>query len=266
MRKKLVVLLLVGLVSLAVVPRVSSVSRFYYNDKEIEAIVTRDLEGQPGEYAVYIKRLDNDTMYALNKDFKFPTASLYKLVVMATAFQFEKDGKLSLDTPILGTNKYTVEEAMNRITAFSDNDSALMLTDMLRAGQTTDPLQEQAKALGMDSTDFSKELPETTAADIGLFFEKLYKGEVVSKAASDRLLEKLSKAELNDRIPAHLPAGTRVAHKTGELPYLRHDAGIVYLEGKPYVIVLMSQDLKMEDDGIELLAKISQDVYNYFVQ
>ncbi len=257
MRKKIVAIGLLGVVLFAL--RGSNVSSFNYNDTGLEKVVTEDLRDQPGEYAVYVKRLDTDTGFAFNKDHKFETASLYKLIVLATVFQFEKDGKLGLEDPLSST--YSVQEGMNRITTFSDNDSALMLTDMLRAGQEKDPLAEMAKSLGMESTDFSKELPETTAGDIGLFFEKLYHGEVVSKAASDRILDMLSKAESRDRIPAGVPDGVKIAHKTGELSSLRHDAGIVFLEGKPYVIVLMSQD-----GEVELLSKISKDVYNYWAK
>ncbi len=292
-RNKLAVvalLIIVGVVVLSKASKTSltwtSVYSFNFNDPSIGKVIEQDLQNQKGEYAVFVQDLtDSRKTYSFHGDQVFPTASLYKLVVMATAFQAIKDNKLTLDTPISSTKshldsvlgdsnssypdapasiEYSVGESMSRIAGFSDNYAAIMLTEKLRQGQSPDPIQQMARNLGMSHTDFNPEEPITTAEDIGLFFSKLYKGEVVSPEASQKLIDYLAKAEINDRIPAQLPQGLKIAHKTGEFPYLRHDAGIVYLEGKPYVIVMLSQKLEHEDDGIALQAKISKDVYDYF--
>jgi beta-lactamase class A len=96
------------------------------------------------------------------------------------------------------------------------------------------------------------------------YFKALYKGEIVSKTAADDILSILELSQLNNRIPDQLPEGTKVIHKTGELSKIRHDAGIVYLEGHPYIIILLSKDLLFEDDGIETLSNISKAVFDYF--
>jgi beta-lactamase class A len=55
-----------------------------------------------------------------------------------------------------------------------------------------------------------------------------------------------------------------VAHKSGQLPSLRHDAGIVYGPRGPYLLVVLTDDLADQDDAEAFLARLSRDVYGYF--
>lgn len=98
----------------------------------------------------------------------------------------------------------------------------------------------------------------------GFCLKKLYIGEIVSFESSEQIIALLEKAQSNDRIPAKLPKNIRIAHKTGELPQVRNDAGIVFLLGNPYLIVLMSKNVRGEDAAIENLAQVSKIVYDYY--
>ncbi|OGE23053.1 hypothetical protein A2688_03610 [Candidatus Daviesbacteria bacterium RIFCSPHIGHO2_01_FULL_38_8] len=268
--------------------------------KVIESIIEKAIDGQDGEYAFYIEDMIDGEQFGLNHEASFKTGSLYKLLLLAATLRAIEDGRLKMDT-VISSNKthlkevfggvdfgyeeaaedisYTVEEAINRIATNSDNFAAITLTEKVRGSLVSgDALQSQANDLGLENTYFGDDLPTTTAKDIGIFFKKLYRGEVVSQASSEKIIDVLSKSRINNRIPALLPGeieekiGTdsakkialKIAHKTAELPRLRHDAGIVFLSNRPYIIVMMSKELKYEDDGIELLAKISKDVFEYF--
>jgi len=68
---------------------------------------------------------------------------------------------------------------------------------------------------------------------------------------------------LNQKLPKYLPAGTGIAHKSGELDEYSHDTGIVYAPWGEYIIVALS---KSADPQIasETIAQISKDVYDYF--
>ena len=71
----------------------------------------------------------------------------------------------------------------------------------------------------------------------------------------------------NEIIPAKLPADVKVAHKTGYITGIQHDAGIVYLPGgKKYVLVLLSKNLENKDEGIAVMANVSAMVYRYFTK
>jgi beta-lactamase class A len=59
---------------------------------------------------------------------------------------------------------------------------------------------------------------------------------------SQQILEILHDQEFRSGIPAGLPANARVAHKTGEISTVAHDAGIVYLpRRKPYIIAILTE-------------------------
>src|SRR5207253_1497441 len=80
-------------------------------------------------------------------------------------------------------------------------------------------------------------------------------------AASERMLDLLSRQQHNDRLPVPLPLNIRLAHKTGELPKLRHDAGIVQAPGGAYVVVVMDEDAPTEAEARAAIVDISQAVY-----
>jgi beta-lactamase class A len=71
--------------------------------------------------------------------------------------------------------------------------------------------------------------------------------------------------EFNDRIPAGLPPGTRVAHKTGEITAVAHDAAIVYPAGRrwPYVLVVLTRGIREPAVSASLAADVSRLVYEH---
>jgi beta-lactamase class A len=72
----------------------------------------------------------------------------------------------------------------------------------------------------------------------------------------------LLRQEFNDEIPAGLPPGTRVAHKTGQITGHLHDAAIIYPSGRaPYVLVVLTRGIDDEKVARSLIADISRLVY-----
>ncbi len=105
---------------------------------------------------------------------------------------------------------------------------------------------------------------QVTANDLMLVFEKIARGEAVSPEASEAMVKILLDQKFNDIIPAQLPKDVKVAHKTGWITGLHHDSGIVMLpNGKKYVLVLLSKELKDEKAGVEALATVSKMIYDY---
>ncbi len=113
----------------------------------------------------------------------------------------------------------------------------------------------KAYAKGMNNT--------TTAYDMMLIFEQLAQGTLVDKQSSEGMIGVLRRQHFNSVIPALLPANVQVAHKTGGLPFIRHDAGIVFLpDGRKYVLVLLSSDVA-EEQTKKPLSMISKYFYDY---
>jgi len=105
---------------------------------------------------------------------------------------------------------------------------------------------------------------QVTANDLMLVFEKIARGEAVSPEASDAMINILLDQKFNTMIPAQLPKNVKVAHKTGWITGVHHDSGIVILpNGRKYVLILLSKELKDEEAGVKVLATVSKMIYDY---
>ena len=107
----------------------------------------------------------------------------------------------------------------------------------------------------------------TTARDLAALLVALERGDAASPAHTDSMRSILLRQEFNDRIPAGLPRGTRVAHKTGEITAVAHDAAIVYPSGgrAPYVLVVLTRGVRDTNASAALAADISRLVYEHAV-
>lgn len=244
----------------------------------LEETVEKSLLGTTGTYAVAIKNMKTGEMYLKNEDRQFEAASLYKLWTMLTVYDQIERGIIDENQELVSTAeelnekfdiatesaemkegeiKMTVKQATSRMITISHNYAALLLSSKIRLSN----VQLQMNKYGLIASRLNP--PRTTASDILNYYDKLYKGELVSKERSQEMLELLKLQQLNDRIPLYLPKKTEVAHKTGELGAVKHDAGIVFSEKGDYIIVLMSESSNPKA-AAEREAKISQAVYQYF--
>jgi len=90
----------------------------------------------------------------------------------------------------------------------------------------------------------------------------VFRGEFLSKTTRDQAIQILLKQRFTSMIPAGLPSHATVAHKTGEISTVCHDAGIVYLpEREPYIVAILTEVNSDSDGRRETVAKISQAVY-----
>jgi beta-lactamase class A len=116
-----------------------------------------------------------------------------------------------------------------------------------------------------DGKAFARGLNNTiTAHGLMTMFEKMAKGKTVNPVASKAMIDILLDQKFNDIIPAELPAAVKVAHKTGFITGVHHDSGIIFLpNGKKYVLVLLSKNLKDEKAAIKAMAHVSKLIYEF---
>lgn len=249
--------------------------------KEIEEIVSEELNGEKGTYSIVYKNLKNGDYYELNSDHIYESASLYKLFVMAKTYDAIEKGDLTHETVLSdtvqrlnerfdiaseeaemteGSFRMTVDTALEQMITISHNYSALLLSSKLKSSVIKSYIAEN----GFENTDFNSP-PKTTASDMLLFYEKLYKKELVTPERSDEMMDLLRRQELNDRIPKYLPKAVSVAHKTGELGGAKHDAGIVFSDKGDYILVMMS-DTNAPQHAAEVQARISENIYNLITE
>jgi beta-lactamase class A len=106
----------------------------------------------------------------------------------------------------------------------------------------------------------------TSAYDLMKIFEQIALGKAVSKDASQQMVNILLQQFYKDLIPAKLPEGTLVAHKTGWITGVHHDSGIIFLPGGgQLVLVLLSKKAIDESATKQMLATIARLVYDFYV-
>jgi beta-lactamase class A len=213
-------------------------------------------------------------LYTHDADERVIAASLYKLGVLAEAERRVDAGELGYTDAITiepedvtadgsfeeaGT-ELTLDEALEVMITISDNGAALALWRILGGANIDATLEKAGVAdfhVALDDTEDNWATPHA----IGTFFTLLAKRQLISGAASDRMLARLERQQISDRLPAQLPSGAVVAHKTGNLVGLAHDAGIIFTKSGPRVVVAMTWDA-FDEDAANFISSIGSLVYS----
>ena len=152
----------------------------------------------------------------------------------------------------LATNLLIEKVGAERVTRFMQ---ALGTNDLVIRRGLED---KKAYALGMNNS--------ATARSLMQVLVRLAKRSVVSPAASDEMIAILLQQHYNEGIPAQLPAGVSVAHKTGWIDKVYHDAAIVYPpQHTPYVVVILTSGLSEKDEAPALVAALSAAIYRQLI-
>ena len=102
----------------------------------------------------------------------------------------------------------------------------------------------------------------TTAAAFAMVLESIVRCTVALRATCDEMIEILAAQEFNEMIPAGLPPGTRVAHKTGWITGIQHDGGIIFPATRPpYVLVILTRGFEERERAARTGADISRLVW-----
>lgn len=105
-----------------------------------------------------------------------------------------------------------------------------------------------------------------TPDDMTAILTWLAEGTFISPAVSEAVLDILCRQQLNNRIPARLPAGTKVAHKTGTIASAVNDSGIINLPGGKgaLIISIFSAGNPTTESGEAVIARIAETAYRHF--
>src|SRR5688500_4119152 len=240
-----------------------------------------------------------DTLY-INADTSFHAASTMKVPVMIELFRAVDAGRLRLDQEVPVTNQFAsiVDGSSYSLGAGGDSDSTLyqrvgsgvtvrelidrmitrssnLATNTVIALVGADKAQATARSLGArnirvlrgveDSKAFAAGLSNTTTArDLAVLLEAIETERAASTSSSQAMREILMRQEFNAEIPAGVPPGTRVAHKTGWITGVLHDAAVVYPGNrKPYVLVVLTSGIREQDVARQLIVDISRLVWEH---
>lgn len=291
--------ILSGAILAALVPASAFAQR---GDVDRLAAQIRDRIAQvPGaEVAVSYRDLATGDSLDVGADVDFHAASTMKIPVMLEVLRDVEAGRLGLDQQILLVNRFhsIVDGSPYSLDPADDSDSLVytlvgqrvpvrellermivrssnLATNELVALVGADHANATAHALGAthirvlrgveDIKAFDAGLNNTTtSADLAVLLERIQRHEALSAESAELMKEILLRQQFNDEIPAGLPPGTAVAHKTGSITATLHDAAIIYPPGrKPYVLVVLTRKIPQEAVARSLIADISRLTWNY---
>jgi beta-lactamase class A len=276
----------------------SAVARTRALQSEIERI-----EKESGAKAIAVALHDLETGLELehHADRWFHAASTIKVPILLGAFAAIDRGDLLPHSRVHVRNRFLsiVEDIPFRVESGRDANSAVhdaigkmmrvdelayhmittssnLATNLLLGVIGVDAVNQTLRELDVedgielrrgveDELAFEKGINNMVTAD-GLLriLVMLAEGKAFSPALSRRMMDILHGQEFNQGIPARLPKGARVAHKTGEISTVAHDAGVVYLpKRKPYVLVILTEWDPASSGRSRTIAAISHTIYEF---
>jgi beta-lactamase class A len=237
--------------------------------------------------------------FRLNSDADYHAASTMKVPVMIELFRQADAGTLSLDEQLPIKNEFhsIVDGSVYQLSVGDDSDAdvykavgktlslrqlceymitvssnfaANLLIERLGA-KNVQATADRLGATGMhvlrgveDQKAFDKGMNNTTTAfALATLLWRIQAGTAVSKKADAEMVAILERQHFNDGIPAGLPPGTPVAHKTGSITKIHHDAAIVYGPRHPYVLVVLTRGIEDQKQSAALIASISKAVWDW---
>jgi beta-lactamase class A len=259
--------------------------------QQIEALI-KDFHGDIG---VYIKNLRTGKVAMVNADSVFPTASMVKVpILIGIQDKIEKgqldyhqqleykDSLLYAGEDILGSFKSGEKIGLHKVLMLmlttSDNTASLWLQSLAGSGTR---INEILDSVGMQFTRVNSRTPgreanrqqygwgQTTPREMGTLMEKIYRGEVISKKAGEKMIRLLGRNYNDEQAIAEIPPYIFVASKNGCVNASRSEILLVMAPNGPYIFSVETKNLTDQswDNSNEawvLTRRLSALCWNYF--
>jgi beta-lactamase class A len=277
-------------------PQVTPLARLQSNIERI----TRSVNAKWG---IYIKCVETGEEIAINADETMDTMSVIKIPLMAEVFRQIEAGKFALTDRVTlkesdkrpGTGvirsldagaSLTIKDLITLMIIVSDNSATDMLFEKVGG---VDPVNKLMQSYGLSSikatapsdvwfkalraepdlwkfhTEGKTPYGLSSPRDMGRLLERIHKSEVVSKQASEQMLQIMRGQVYSSRLPKYV-TGFRVPHKTGDfLPYIGNDVGILESANRHIVISVFTARHNGIGPNLEdAIGRIAEQVANYF--
>ena len=245
---------------------------------QLEKNYTDPLEQQGELWAIAAMDLKTQAYSTVNAEQSMQSASVIKAFIMAAVYDkliYPDEG-----TTVSSDYESTLKPLLTSMITVSDNDSANELVRKLGGGNfqagaaiVNAFCQERSytsthlgrEFLASDPTDDNY----TSASDCCRLLSDIYNSSLVNAEASAEMLALLTSQTKTAKIPAGVPSGTATANKTGELAdsgklgVVENDIAIVFDKEHPYVLCVLSNNIKNNSSAQNTIKKISADVYTY---
>ncbi|MER7889250.1 serine hydrolase [Micromonospora sp. NPDC094482] len=238
----------------------------------------RDLSGRYG-----------DQQIAVNGTLRPKAASVIKLWILVELLRRVDCGQVSLDDGVLvapadvvdGTGELQYEDFPQVVTLYrlaqymikySDNTAANVLIDYLGGFA---PVNALIDSMNQRETVLARKMLDTEAAmrgeenytspdDVVALLGAVWDAQILSPDTRDLMIGFMAEQTLNTKIPAALPPGVPVAHKTGDLPDASHDVGYYLIPGSQVAVAFLTSGPMASGD--ETVRRLARTVYDYLVE
>lgn len=251
------------------------------------------VRGAPGTVGLLIKDVNSGEVIEWAPEERFPAASVIKVPVLVEALGQVGEGAIRLDERVAITagDKVGGFGILKELESVGDLSLLDLLTLMIIISDNTaanlciervgiDRVNASMVSIGLRGTVLQRKMMDmaarergldnfTTPSDMALLLECLVTRRVLTPELCDLALGILRRQQVRDRIPFLLPQGVSVAHKTGELPGIRHDVGVIFTDPGPLVVAALTKDFKTPlaqglagGEAATLIAEVSRLAYD----
>lgn len=252
-------------------------------EQELCNAVKQEASCAGGQIAFLIKDMQREIMISENESEVFPAASLIKLPILYCLFEMAKKGSIDLEQRVVVEKsnyaggfgvikdlkpglKLTYKDLAVLMITLSDNVATNILIDQLGI----DRINKTIAALSMTETRLERKMMDAKAKEEG--FDNFTSAgdmmkilEAISRSQySEEMLEILFNQQCNNKLPFLMGKDIRLAHKTGDLPGVEHDAGILFIEARQILIVVLTKNLEDNLKGVQSLQRIGRQIYDYY--
>lgn len=264
-------------------------------DRKLERSIEALIQNFNGNIGVYVKNLKNGKTVAINADTVFPTASMVKIPILIglmdkinkgeLAYHQEvvyRDSLLYAGVDILGsfkdTEKIELSKVMMLMLTMSDNTASLWLQSLAGTGTRINAILD---SMGFSKTRVNSRTPgreeardtygwgQTSPRELATLLEMIYHHEVVSKAASDRMLRSLNKNYWDAEALSQIPPYATIFSKNGAVDESRSEVALVRGIKSNYVFCICTKNNKDQsweptNEAWQLTRKISALLWRHF--
>ena len=263
---------------------------------QVVSAIEQRIRSSGADVGVAFRTLDGTLEWSWHADDTFHAASTMKIPVMIELFHQEREGKLKLLDALVVKNEFhsLVDGSAFKLNPADDSETELykaegqtrtlrqlcewmitmssnLATNLLIDKLGVDNIRATVRSLHADGMNLLRGVEDskafaagmnntTTARALGQLLEAIALGRAVDPEASGEMIEILERQKFNEAIPAGLPKGTVVAHKTGEITKGHHDAAVVY-GPRPFVLVILTRGLADAKVSSALIADIARELY-----
>ncbi len=228
-----------------------------------------------------VESMEGEEYFSYRPSVIVPSASVIKIPILMELMEQVKSKKVDLnaahilrtsdkagDSSIIGDmpdgTRLTIRELAQEMIHSSDNTATNILIKKLGM----EAVNQNLMRLGSTKTRLNRIMLDTMAVkqghqnwvnvlEINDLLRKIYNKEVASPTLCDEMIAILKNCRDKSTIPANLPKDLVIAHKTGELSYLRGDAAIVYTK-QPFIISVFVEGFKELPQAERIIADLAE--------